>query len=42
VSGLAAGLGYAVTDRLRVNAAFSGSPDVEEYGVSMGMSVTLN
>jgi autotransporter adhesin len=41
-SGLAAGLGYAVTDRLRVNAAFSGSPDVEEYGVSLGMSVTLN
>jgi autotransporter adhesin len=41
-SGLAAGLGYAVSDSVRVNAAFSGSPDVQDYGVSMGVSMTLN
>jgi len=41
-AGLAAGLGYAVTDRLRMNAAFSGAPQIDGYGASIGMSVTLN
>ncbi|MDC7986230.1 YadA-like family protein, partial [Rhodoplanes sp. TEM] len=41
-SGLAVGLGYAVSDRWRVNAAFSGAPDVSDYGVVAGASLTLN
>jgi hypothetical protein len=41
-SGLAAGVGWAVTDRFRLNAAFSGSPDVNTYGVVVGGSLTLN
>ncbi len=39
---MAAGLGYSVTDRIRVNAAFSGAPQINDYGVSGGVSVTLN
>jgi trimeric autotransporter adhesin len=41
-SGLAAGLGWAVSDRFRLNAAFSGSPDINAYGVVVGGSFTLN
>jgi trimeric autotransporter adhesin len=42
VSGLAGGIGYAVTDRFRVNASFSGSPDTNAFGVAVGGSWTLN
>jgi autotransporter adhesin len=42
MSGLAVGLGYAVSDRFRVNAAFSGSPQVNDYGFVAGGSWTLN
>jgi trimeric autotransporter adhesin len=42
VSGLAGGIGWAVTDRFRLNAAFSGSPDINAYGVVVGGSFTLN
>jgi autotransporter adhesin len=42
VSGLAGGIGWAVTDRFRFNAAFSGSPDVNDFGVAVGGSWTLN
>ena len=41
-SGLAAGLGYAMSDRIRVNAAFSGTPQLDDYGLSVGLSMTLN
>ncbi|RAI40304.1 hypothetical protein CH338_06575, partial [Rhodoplanes elegans] len=41
-SGLAVGLGYAVSERWRVNATFSGAPDVSDYGVAAGASFTLN
>ena len=41
-SGIAAGLGYAVSDRMRVNAAFSSAPNVSDYGASVGASFTLN
>ena len=41
-SGIAAGLGYAVSDRMRVNAAFSSAPNVSDYGSSVGASFTLN
>jgi autotransporter adhesin len=41
-TGLAVGLGYAATDRWRLNAQFSGSPQVNEYGFSAGASWTLN
>jgi len=41
-SGLAVGFGYAVSDRFRVNAAFSGSPQVNDYGFVAGGSWTLN
>ena len=42
VSGLTGGIGWAVTDRFRLNAAFSGSPDINSYGVVGGGSFTLN
>ncbi|RAI26890.1 hypothetical protein CH338_30435, partial [Rhodoplanes elegans] len=41
-AGLAVGIGYAVSDRLRINAAFTGAPDVSDYGVVAGASFTLN
>jgi trimeric autotransporter adhesin len=41
-SGLAVGLGYAVSSRWRVNAAFTGTPEVNEYGAVAGSSWTLN
>jgi hypothetical protein len=41
-SGLAAGFGYAVSDRFRVNAAFSGARDINYYGFVAGASWTLN
>jgi autotransporter adhesin len=41
-SGLAFGIGYAATDRLRFNAAISGSPDQNSYGGTVGGSFTLN
>jgi autotransporter adhesin len=42
VSGFAGGIGYALSDRFRFNAAFSGSPDINVYGVLVGGSWTLN
>jgi autotransporter adhesin len=41
-SGLAVGLGYALNQTLRVNAAFTGTPQVNDYGVVVGASWTLN
>jgi autotransporter adhesin len=41
-SGLAAGLGYALSEQFRVNASFSGSPGANAYGVATGFSMTLN
>jgi len=41
-SGLAAGLGYAFSDRFRVNAAFTGAPQINDYGMVVGGSWTLN
>ena len=41
-SGLAVGVGYAATDRLRFNASFSGSPSQNNYGGVVGGSFTLN
>lgn len=41
-SGLATGMAYAVTDRFRVNSAFTASPDVSDYGMVVGASFTLN
>jgi trimeric autotransporter adhesin len=41
-SGLALGLGYAVSDRWRINAAFTGTPQVSDYGMVAGGSWTLN
>ena len=41
-SGLAVGVGYAVSDRFRVNATFSGSPDQNVYGGVVSGSITLN
>ena len=41
-SGLASGLGYAVTNSFRVNASFTASPQVNYYGFTAGGSVTLN
>ena len=41
-SGLAIGIGYAATDRWRVNATFSGSPDQNAYGGVVSSSFTLN
>jgi trimeric autotransporter adhesin len=42
ISGLATGIGYAVSDRVRLNASFSGSPDTNDYGFGVGGSFTLN
>lgn len=41
-SGIATGIGFALNDRLRFNAAFTGAPSIGDYGASMGMSLTLN
>ena len=41
-SGLAVGVGYAATDRLRFNASVSGSPSQGSYGGVVGGSFTLN
>jgi autotransporter adhesin len=41
-SGLAIGIGYAASDRWRVNATFSGSPDQNAYGGVVSSSFTLN
>jgi autotransporter adhesin len=41
-TGLASGLGYALTDKWRFNASFTASPQVSEYGVTVGGSWTLN
>jgi hypothetical protein len=41
-SGLAVGLGYAATTRLRFNATVSGSPDQGSIGAVVGGSLTLN
>lgn len=41
-SGLAIGIGYAATDRWRLNATFSGSPDQGAYGGVVSSSFTLN
>jgi trimeric autotransporter adhesin len=38
----AGGVGYTVTDRFRLNASFSGAPDINVYGVAVGGSLTLN
>jgi autotransporter adhesin len=43
VSGLATGIGYTIpSGDLRLNATFSGAPDVNDYGVAVGASWTLN
>lgn len=42
VSGLALGLGYAATDRVRFNATVSGSPDQGSMGGVVAGSFTLN
>ena len=41
-SGFAAGIGYALTDSWRFNAAFTASPQQRDYGFVVGGSVTLN
>jgi trimeric autotransporter adhesin len=41
-TGIAGGFGYAVSDKWRLNAAFSGSPGINQYGVTAGASWTLN
>lgn len=41
-SGLAVGIGYAATERLRFNATFSASPDQSAYGGVVSTSLTLN
>jgi autotransporter adhesin len=41
-SGIAAGIGYALTDSWRFNAAFTASPQQSDYGFVVGGSVTLN
>jgi autotransporter adhesin len=41
-SGLAIGFGYAVSERWRVNAAFTSAPQVSDFGVVAGASFTLN
>jgi autotransporter adhesin len=41
-SALASGLGYAISDRWRVNASFSATPQVNQYGAAIGSSWTLN
>ncbi len=41
-SGFATGLAYAMTERVRLNGAFTASPSVSDYGVVLGASFTLN
>jgi autotransporter adhesin len=41
-SGLASGLGYALDDKWRLNASFTASPQVADYGFTLGSSWTLN
>jgi len=41
-AGLAFGLGYAATDRLRFNASVSGAPSQGSVGGVLGGSITLN
>jgi autotransporter adhesin len=41
-SGIAGGLGYAVTDRWRVNVTVTGSPSTSNWGAVGGASWTLN
>ena len=41
-SGLALGLGYAATNRLRFNASVSGVPNQGSVGGSVSGSITLN
>lgn len=41
-SALAGGFGYAVTERWRVNASFTASPDQGDFGAAVGTSWTLN
>jgi trimeric autotransporter adhesin len=38
LSGLAVGLGYAISDRWRLNAAFTSTPQVNDYGLVAGAS----
>jgi trimeric autotransporter adhesin len=42
MSGLAVGLGYAVSDRWRFNAAVTATPQVNDFGVAAGASWTPN
>ena len=41
-AGLASGLGYALNDKWRFNASFTASPQVNDYGFTVGSSWTLN
>jgi autotransporter adhesin len=41
-SALASGLGYAINSQWRVNASFSATPQVNQYGAAIGSSWTLN
>jgi autotransporter adhesin len=41
-SALASGLGYAINSQWRVNASFTATPQVNQYGASIGSSWTLN
>ncbi|WP_312015457.1 YadA-like family protein [Bradyrhizobium manausense] len=41
-SALASGLGYAISSQWRVNASFTATPQVNQYGASIGSSWTLN
>jgi autotransporter adhesin len=42
ISGMAVGLGYALSDRWRFNAAVTATPQVNDYGLAAGASWTLN
>jgi len=41
-SAIASGLGYAINSQWRVNASFTATPQVNQYGASIGSSWTLN
>ncbi|OAF11574.1 YadA family autotransporter adhesin [Bradyrhizobium neotropicale] len=41
-SALASGLGYAISSQWRVNASFTATPQVNQYGAAIGSSWTLN
>lgn len=41
-SALASGLGYAINSQWRVNASFTATPQVNQYGAAIGSSWTLN